>query len=54
MELIRNMYINDPNYFIVNKQKKPITILIELLKIFKDKKNNVVKIDNADIINDNK
>lgn len=35
MEIIRNLYINDPQYFIDNKSKKPINILIDILKKFK-------------------
>lgn len=38
MELIRNMYMTDSQYFIDNKNKKPITVLIDLLKIFKNNK----------------
>ena len=37
MELIRDTYINNPNYFIENKNSKPLIILLELLKDFKDK-----------------
>ena len=37
MDLIRDMYLNNPDYFIQNKNKQPLTILIELLKMFKDK-----------------
>jgi DNA topoisomerase-1 len=36
MELIRNMYVTDTQYFIENKNKKPITVLIDLLKKFKE------------------
>jgi len=35
MDLIRNLYLNDPNYFITNKNKKPLTLLIEILKLYK-------------------
>lgn len=38
MELIREKYLNDTIYFINNKNKQPLTILIELLKIFKNNK----------------
>lgn len=37
MDHIRDMYMSNPNYFIENKNKQPLTILIDLLKIFKDK-----------------
>jgi DNA topoisomerase-1 len=37
MDLIRDTYINNPDYFIQNKNKQPLTVLIELLKMFKDK-----------------
>ena len=41
MDLIRETYMNNPDYFIQNKNKQPLTILIELLKMFKEKiKNN--------------
>lgn len=36
MELIRDKYLADPDYFIKNKYKQPLTILTELLKIFKE------------------
>lgn len=41
MELIRNMYLNESQYFILNKNKQPLTILLEILKIYKDKLKNV-------------
>jgi len=37
MGLIRDLYNDNPNYFIENKNKQPLTVLIELLKMFKDK-----------------
>lgn len=37
MDLIREMYINDSDYFIQNKNKQPLTILIDILKLFKEK-----------------
>lgn len=37
MDLIRDMYINESNFFIENKNKQPLTILTEILKIFKNK-----------------
>ena len=37
MDLIRDIYMNDSDFFIQNKNKKPLTILINLLKIFKEK-----------------
>jgi DNA topoisomerase-1 len=39
MDLIRDIYLNDSSYFIENKNKQPITILLEVLKMFKDKIN---------------
>ena len=39
MSLIRDLYADDPIYFIENKNKQPLTILLELLKTFKDKIN---------------
>jgi len=35
MELIREKYMNDSNYFIENKNKSPLTILINILKLYK-------------------
>jgi len=43
MDLIRDMYLSDPDYFIKNKHKQPLTILIELLKIFKNNLNIIKK-----------
>ena len=40
MDLIRDIYMSNPDYFIQNKNKKPLTILIELLKMFKEKIKN--------------
>ena len=40
MELIREMYTSNPNFFIENKNKHPLTILLEVLKIFRDKIKN--------------
>jgi len=37
MDLIRDTYISNPDYFIQNKNKQPLTVLIELLKMFKKK-----------------
>ncbi len=37
MDLIRDTYMTNPDYFIQNKNKQPLTILIELLKMFKEK-----------------
>ena len=39
MDLIRDMYLNDSNYFIENKNRQPLNVLLDLLKIFKDKIN---------------
>ncbi len=43
MDLIRDMYMNDSDFFIQNKNKKPLTVLIDLLKIFKEKITNDTK-----------
>lgn len=40
MDLIRDTYMNDPDYFIQNKNKQSLTVLLDLLKIFKDKINS--------------
>ena len=37
MDLIRDTYMSNPDYFIQNKNKQPLTVLIELLKMFKEK-----------------
>jgi DNA topoisomerase-1 len=37
METIRDMYLNDSNYFILNKNKQPLTILLDILKKYKEK-----------------
>jgi DNA topoisomerase-1 len=39
MDLIRDMYMNESDFFIENKNKQPLTVLLEILKIFKDKIN---------------
>lgn len=36
MSIIRDMYNDNPSWFIDNKNRKPINILIDILKIFKD------------------
>ena len=36
MNLIREMYMSDPNYFINNINKKPNSILLHILKLYKD------------------
>lgn len=43
MDLIRDIYMNESDFFIENKNKQPLTILLEVLKIFKDKINNEKK-----------
>jgi len=43
MDLIRDMYLNNSDYFIQNKNKQPLTILLDLLKIFKDNINVIKK-----------
>jgi DNA topoisomerase-1 len=40
MELIREMYMTDPKFFIDNKNKQTLTVLLEVLKIFRDKIKN--------------
>jgi DNA topoisomerase-1 len=41
MDLIRDTYMNNSDFFIQSKNKQPLTVLIELLKMFKEKlKNN--------------
>ena len=37
MSIIRDMYNDNPQFFIDNKNRQPINVLIDLLKIFKDK-----------------
>jgi DNA topoisomerase-1 len=51
MGLIRDLYDTDPGYFIENKNKQPLTVLLDLLKKFKDninaerKKNKQEEVD---------
>jgi DNA topoisomerase-1 len=55
MGLIRDTYMNDRDYFIQNKNKQPLTVLLDLLKKFKDninaerKKNKEAEIDEEKI-----
>jgi hypothetical protein len=37
MGLIRDMYNDNPEWFTENKNRQPLNVLIDLLKIFKDK-----------------
>ena len=37
MSLIRDMYNDNPEWFVQNKNRQPLNVLIDLLKIFKDK-----------------
>lgn len=37
MELIRDMYMTNPEWFIENKTKRPLTVLLEILKLYKEK-----------------
>ena len=37
MDLIREIYINNPKWFIENKSRKPLNVLIDILKIYKNK-----------------
>jgi len=39
MDLIRDMYMNESDFFIENKNKQPLTILLEVLRIYKEKIN---------------
>lgn len=55
MSLIRDLYETESSYFIENKNKQPLTILLELLKKFKDninierKKNKQEEVDEEKI-----
>lgn len=40
MDLIRDTYMNNSDFFIKSKNKQPLTVLIELLKMFKEKLKN--------------
>lgn len=40
ISIIRDLYTNDPNYFISNKNKKPLTLLLEILKLYKESLKN--------------
>lgn len=40
MELIRKMYEEQPEWFIENKNRQPLNVLIDLLKIYKEKVKN--------------
>jgi len=37
--LIREMYENNPEWFVENRNKRPITVLVDILKIYKEKIN---------------
>lgn len=54
MDLIRDMYMNDSDYFIQNKNKQPLTILLDLLKIFKDKINETRKLNKLSEVDEEK
>lgn len=54
MDLIRDMYMNDSDYFIQNKNKQPLTILLDLLKIFKDKINETRKLNKQSEVDEEK
>ena len=54
MDLIRDMYMNDSDYFIQNKNKQPLTILLDLLKIFKDKINETRKLNKQTEVDEEK
>lgn len=40
MDLIRDMYLNNSDFFIQNKNRQPINVLIDILKIYKDNIKN--------------
>lgn len=56
MSLIRDLYENEPSYFIDNKNKQPLTVLLDLLKKFKDtinterKKNKLNEVDEDKVV----
>ena len=37
MDLIRDMYLTNPDFFVENKNKQPLTVLLEVLRLFKEK-----------------
>lgn len=37
MDLIREMYTSDPGYFVRSKSKAPLSVLLDILKVFKDR-----------------
>lgn len=54
MSLIRDLYDSDPSYFIENKNKQPLTVLLDLLKQFKDNINSERKKNKQDEIDEEK
>jgi DNA topoisomerase-1 len=54
MSLIRDLYETDSSYFIDNKNKQPLTVLLELLKKFKDDINNNRKKNKQEEIDEEK
>lgn len=49
MSLIRDMYAENPQWFIDNKNRQPLNVLIDLLKIFKDNIKKKRKSDKKNI-----
>jgi DNA topoisomerase-1 len=54
MSLIRDLYDSDPSYFIENKNKQPLTVLLDLLKQFKDNINSERKKNKQDEVDEEK
>jgi DNA topoisomerase-1 len=54
MGLIRDLYDTDPSYFIENKNKQPLTVLLDLLKKFKDNINSERKKNKQDEVDEEK
>jgi len=54
MGLIRDLYADDPIYFMENKNKQPLTVLLDLLKQFKEKINQERKKNKQEEIDEEK
>jgi DNA topoisomerase-1 len=54
MDLIRDMYMNNSDFFIQNKNKQPLTILLDVLKIYKEEINKKRKINKESEIDEEK
>jgi len=48
MNLIRDMYVKNPQWFIENKNRQPLNVLIDILKMFKDSLKNKSSDDSSD------